>query len=787
MAVNAQDSLEVREDVKTIERAGYLITQYRSIAQPVVDSTKSAKNREYLFGETSDEEIKKMFNNPDNIPMDFKPIAVFEKIRNILIAELKSEGIYLEAQSTDSLANNQKAYDKKLLKNKGIIEGTMTALNGLVGRPAYRLKDQQKEDGSPLFNGNIEQFDELGFEAGNDQDINHFFDYFYRLKHEMVVDEPIRYFFQLNQLEQQISTFVNDILCDKVVANQTFLNENAGNIQYQYILPSNLYTVGGTRKDYKDCTAILYEQQITIHNFLKFVGNDIDLERDIKYLIQAANYKNKTGYTSVGINGTVYYGSPNPGQGQYCEYSDFLNIEILIGYIEWKEINASSYKITEKNYHGNMMIRPLPLEYNVSERSSYKKEVKYKQDTYRSYYAVTGSNEQKLYKYSKLFYQPVEGAYDEFSGFSISIYKEDGKPAMEVVKPFIDFIIKNFKKFEFMVIKAKPPGRAYNYETLIKVSKLMYPDAGNAVGIKKVLDLFASTSNEIYTIPELHGNPVGGGMAMNYDIPHGLADTVLQFKDLYDWGYAQMSQIMGISENRIANNVEPRESLKLNLQANSSSQNATQYIREMLYSLYENTANRTMLLIQDIVKFKDKGTLAYKYLINSLGYETVGELSTLDNIALHRYNLFFNAFNPVREIADKEQKMNEALFNKLITLEQYLLVKSIKSPRRAIAVLSYMQRRNERVQQEMQAKQAESQMQLEQMKHEHKMQEINLEGELRVKAANAQGYWYAQAQAADANAQMELQSMKSSQRIEEIAAKKDASIEEDIAKANSGV
>src|SRR5690606_10171100 len=174
--------------------------------------------------------------------------------------------------------------------------------------------------------------------------------------------EAPNYFFVLNQMQQQISSFVNDILTDKTICQRVFVNEETGAIEYLKVDPYTVKVVGGTRKDYKDCTAILHETTMSVHSFIKFIGNDFDFEKEMPFLIQAVNCHNGTTFSCVGSKGVVYFGEHNLAADRYCEINTFMNYTIQLGYIEWREINANSYKETKSDYHGNVMRRPMALD-----------------------------------------------------------------------------------------------------------------------------------------------------------------------------------------------------------------------------------------------------------------------------------------------------------------------------------------------------------------------------------------------------------------------------------------
>lgn len=724
-------------------RAQRIVTHLRQSMGYIVSQERAKINKTYLYGLQDMNEIKSMFRDPKKAGIKFWQLATMEKIRNVLIAEEENQGIHFELKAVDATAVNQRMRDQLLLENRGWIDATMTGVNSMMGLPPFNML---KEKG--LFAGNVGDFDKMGLDSSNLQDLNYFFAQHYRLLYEMVGEEPVNFFIEYNELDEMLPLLMNDIIAVKALGMRANVNDITGAIDYKYLAPENIKAIRGKRRDFKDASAIGYEQSMSVQDVIKLIGNEFDYDRDIEELLRAVSTSAQRNYTGIISGNQIYWGTKeNP-----IDYGEFLNYQVMMGYVEWKEIDASAHKVSKSNKRGQFGLRPISIFSEVTANSVYEKDVRYYETTYKAYYLSFGMYAQRLYKYGKLSYQMTEGVEDEYSNFSIIAMQEFGKSAVEVAMPWIEMIEKAVKKMEFMINKAKPPGRLFNYESIFDIAKTLYPKVKPELGVDMVLKLFTESSNELYTLPKVNGQPVGGGAQVNFDIPHGISDAVMKFKEIYDWANGNILNDLGISPYRSVYQPGERDSPGVQNQVNDYSIKATQYMHKMVVNVVKNLGKRTLCFVQDIIQFKDVNTVPYKFLVNAVGDATMEQLKNIGNTSLHRFGVFVHGINMA---ADKQQQKAialQALQKGDIGYEQWLLINSIASPKKAMMVLAYEKLRTERVQAQNQARQSQSLVDLENTKHNNKLRELNLEGILGIKRENMRGYWYAEGQKIRADA-----------------------------------
>lgn len=777
--LSLRDLTEFDPKKKDLAWINKMVTYIRATWVPLVDKTKVAKNLSVLFGVQSMEEVRAMFAKPENAGLKFIPMAMLEKMRNIFTQEIREGGIQIHVKATDPTAFNQKERDRELLSNRRIIETIISAEQKSIGGPEYRMTDDKDESGEPIFNGNIKDFDEMGLDENSSEDIGYFMAYWHRLNHEIKAEEPINAYFKLSEVEEMLPLLVDDCMAKKAIAYRSYVSDTNGAIEHKYMRPEDTYWIPGKRKDGKDAGAKGNESEVTVGEFLRMVGADFNEEQDLPLLLQAVNMNTLGNMPNMWYTGVSEDGCMKCGTEKHpIEFSTLVNTMVKVGYVEFKSNDGTAFRVTKKNYHGNPSIRPLAMDKKVWENAIYKKDVYYNEVVYKAYYLATSTTEQRLFKAGKLNWQQVEGADDEYACYSLSTYVEIGKTFVEIAEPFVTIWMKAFAKMEFELNRSKPAGRAYFYDSLVAIAAQMFPKETSKYGaIMQVLKFFTESPNEIYTVPEINGSPVGGGGQSSYALENGLSKTFPEFRNVMDWAEAMIDRMIGISPQRKAYAPQPREVASLQEGSTDYSERATSYMPRMIENTLVTMATTTLSLFQDIIMFKDKSTLAYKHLLRMLGDQTMEDLKTLGKVSLHRYSLFVEWFNLAREREEIKTITYRAMDSKEISPEQAMLVNSIRSPKRAVEMLAREKKRTEiRNAKQLQA-QNEAALALSDKKHKERMEEIDLQGKYTVQARDIGGRYLMESRKVEGLTAIEKQQMKVDADTEKIGLKTEAEIE----------
>jgi hypothetical protein len=779
--------LEIDPDKKDGQWANNLITHFRSYWAPLVDKKRAEHNMALILSRYDMKNIEKMFKDPSKLGMKFIPIAVMEKVRNILIGERVKADIKVNLNAVDPTAESDREHDKTLLMNRADGEQLFSALQTSFGMPEFRLANEKKTKGKSPFRGNAEAFDELGLNPNSDFHVSYFFKVWHRLIAEMRAQDVVNFYFEHNRVRRNVDKWVNDILGKKCISAQAFVNEITGAIELKYIAPERVMIIAGKEDDGKDATCLGYEDTVTVGSVIKRIGNEFDWERDMQYLLQAANYSNKQEYTGIWDGETVYYEESVEGTTKsrsYVKFDQFLNFKVDIGYIEWKSWNRNAYKMGV-DFHGNLRQykKDASWELNKEEQQQgYADESWYTETTYKSYFLSTSSTSQKLFKYGPLYHQVVEGHEDEYSNFSIFFKKETGPTVAEVAEPWFEMIQECFTKGRWMVRRAKPKGRQYNYESIVQVANKMFADSGGTTQtkIQQVINMFEEGINEIFTIPKIGDQPVGGGVNPNNDLPNGVDPSLLTFREVIDWAVNNIKSDLGINDIREAYSPNPNDGLKLHQMTLEQSRNATDYIERMIDDVLRNMAIHTLSLTQDIIEYKS--SLPYKFLERAVGSMAIRDLQDLEGIALHRYGIFVNSFATYMDRQKVMQETEIAWQKGEISYEVKMLVNAVDDYRKASYILAFEKERAKKEEQAAADRLHQQQMQLEALKQQNTMSAIKLKGEMEIQSENMRGLWYYRAAMAQANSRLGIKAMQIEAEPGLVATKTDAKIEEHAAK-----
>lgn len=776
--LNIPEYLEIDPKKKDIQWATKLVTWFRTYWNYLVAPAEAEKNMRIILSRYDLTNVMKMFKDPKKMGMEFLAICVMEKIRNILIGERVKAGISVNLNAIDPTAESERNSDKELLEHRREIEQMISFMNSQIGMPAYKIADEEKRTGKKVYKGNVKMFDDLGLDETSGYQVSYFFKVWFKLLHEMRAQDVVNYFVEYNEVKDFVDKWCNDIMGKKCIAGQCYVNEQSGAIDFKYQAPEKIKLIPGKRADGKDAVCIGYEDSVTVSDVIKRMGNSFNWEVDMPLLLNAVNYTSRRQFTGIFDGNSVVWGRKAMRSSESdCSFSDFLNFKVELGYIEWKTINADTYKMGV-DWHGNLRYIPKPTssETDHGQNSQYSKETWYTEVTYKSYFLATSSNTQKLFKWGPLYHQNIEGAEDEYSNFSIFFKKEAGPTIAEVAAPWVEIAQEAFTKFRWMVRKAKPKGRAYNYESLIKVATKMIAEGSNKARIETVIKMFEEGINEIFTIPEIDGQKVGGGVNPNYDLPNGLDPTAINFQKIIDWAVENIKSDLGINDIREAYSPKPNDGFKLQMSTLEQSRNATNYMSEMIDNILRQFAKYTLNAVQDIVRYKD--TIPYNFLKRAIGNTAIEDIKELDGVSLHRYGIFVNSFATYMERQRVMQETNEAWQKGEIPYEVKMLIDSIDDYRKAAYIMAFEKMRAKKEEdQKIQIAQNNA-IQLEQLRHKNKMDEIVTEGNLEIRAQQVRGYYYYQSAIAQAQSRENINNAKIENKPSEINLKSQAHIEE---------
>lgn len=760
---------------KTLEWGNRMITHLRSYWKPLIQDNVAKANMDIILSRYNMANVMKMFKDPKKLGMEFLSIAIMEKVRNILVGESVKAGVNANVNCLDPVAEEERKKDKNLLANRKDIEEVLTHLQQSIGLPEYKMQNEKAASGKPAYAGNLEMFDDLGLNSDDPGDRGYFMRAWHRLKHEMDAQEVVNAFLKYNEVSENVENWVNDVLAKKVIAKQAYVNEMSGAYEVKYLAPEIVYVIPGKRGDGKDAITMGFMESATVGDVIKRIGNSFDMAECWRDLVNAVNFNNKTEFTGLWDGKNILH-----GEGKNCIFiNDFMAFKIQLGYIEFKSYDATVFK-KGIDYNGNLRLYNRDLNYTPQD-TGYEKETWYNEYTYKSFFFATSSNTQRLFKFGKLYHQVITGSEDEYSSFSIGFRKVPGPTVAEVAMPWIEIAQEAFTKFRWMVRKAKPKGRSYNYESLVQIAKHMIRTGSTKEQVHQVIQMFEEGVNEIFTIPKVDGQRVGGGIIPNVDLPNGLDPTAISFQGIIDWAVEKIKSDLGINDIREAYSPKQNDVYKLQMATLESSRNATQYIGSMIDGIVRDIAKHNLLTVQDIIQYKE--SKAYKFLQDIVGQGPIDSLLDLENVAMHRYGVFVDNFSTYIERQKILQDTEQAWLQGEITYDTKLLINAVDDFRKAAYILAFEKQRGDKLKQQEATLLHQRQMEADTNRHAIKMEELNAEGSWKWKTADRTGWWMFQANRDDNSTKMQANEQKNQQRNEEIVHKTDENIRQTAAKS----
>jgi len=730
---------------KGVKYAQEMVQLMRSEWTPLVDVPERKIAMDYLLTRQSLESLKRSFKKGKSWVDNNKwiPIAIYDRIRNILIAEFLKGAYSPFVEATDVSAEIQRKKDRTLLKGRPIIEGAMNDLNRRIGDPPYKMPADK-------FEGNVEAFDEMGLDDRSQSHINFFMEGMHRLWHEADSQTLLRGLMKLNEFENHVEDIVNDILASATVSFQCVVSPYSGQIKWKYLNPSHVKLIPGERKDGKDATCKGFEKNVSVRQFLEFCGPEFDWNNETHRaaLTMGLNACNGTTYHSVDKNGCYDY-IPNPdGEGlimrQVADYQTLIKSKIGVGYMEWKSVDAIGHKKDKKTGLFYDLKDDDPDEY--PDTSRYTKEMREYQRTYTSWFMGNGHF---IFRFRPLYHQITYGADDEYSSFSIITLMAAGRPAVKLTESFVDAANLAFQKMMWAIHESNPRKRVYNVDTLLSLVKHINPtddqqrDAANPGALSQVnqmLAMYKDSLYEMYATPEIAGQKAPGAQRPNYWDEGGIDPLAPAMQTVLDWAEAQVSARLGLNSLRDASTPDPKDGFKLGMEAIKQSRNATYYIPGMIENILKNTCTISLNICQDAIELRK--TTVYTFLETFLGPDSMSSFRALNKIPLHRYATNVEIFNGQDRREETKQDAQLAFQRGDISYGQYLMIREMDDHKRAGMWLEFYRQESERKKAEEAELAHKRALEIQDAKRDGELQVIDAKGHWEIEREKERGKYY---------------------------------------------
>lgn len=759
---------EIDPAKKTPEWANLSITVLRRDWRSLINYNRARINKQILLSQQPMTQVINSFKDKAFLECtDILPLGIWDYILNLLTEETTKNPPQAQINATDPASLVLKQKDINLLKTRKIIQADITKQRMKVEGEKALPYQLPKEN----YNGNVEDFDKLGLDDNDMDDINFYENGYQKLNFEVAGQSVINNIMKLNRFDEDtIADFVIDILSCKVVCMQCYVDKMSGEIKYNYVYPETAYGIFGDASDGKNDVCKGWQDQKTVSEWMGMAGNDFDFNKDWRQLLWAINYANGykyTGFVRNNFGGTNYGGltggAVNTANGSQqvfdcCNDPVWMNqmglgdaqsnlldwnlaytYKVYVGYIEWPTAEATETYLRSKTNPTEFYNVPFNYQRKKKEIKEYEVESWYQQQWYCSYFLATSALTQWIYGYQKVYHQLLYGANDTYAQGTLMYYRKKGRSAVEISIPYIELANFAYYRMLWCVYHAKPEDEQVVVEELVQMSKSLqklYPQAD----LNKAMPSFQNIINQIIqyqrenfiklrTFPELDGKKV---QQIPQLVPsrNGVDPIALQLQQISSWAEMQIAAKVGLNDLRLAQVENDRQPYKSQLAETQFSMSSTGYVYRMIQFLKEHIATTTVLYAQDIIKYKD--SIPYKWLCTLIGDENVENLGLLEKFAAHRVGIFVRDLNWMLQKQKIIQIADQAVLNPnpqvQITWNQYAVIIGTEDYKKAMKILDFLQTKKDKKlrKQEIQNQQMADNINANQ--HQRKMEEINAEG-----------------------------------------------------------
>ena len=605
------------------------------------------------------------------IKIDFTRLGLFELNKNILGGEINKGKIHIDADCFDPSIIIEKEKEFDLLKNKKAIQDKVNEMYQGIGVPSDYQIGKQGE-----FNSNMSEFEGMGLNPENEEDINFFSKTFYRHNLETYCSQMINELNSINELEEARKHHINDIITLKAIAMRTFYNQSTGLPTTEYILPEQAYYSGVVRRnDMKDAISLSYERVMSVSDFLKRVGDEKLTKEDYDYILMYA------GMGEAFPGGIDYACNPICPIGM-CSWGDFFRFNISVGYIEWKT--------SDRGENGRYFQKTMKCDYLNG--------------------IGLGSFPERIYNYGPLNVQAREGYELELSCFSLNFYRIEGKSMLEIAIPYFTEIFADWLHFQWFMRTSKPKGYAYEINALMKVAGKIMDAKGSWNDVVSTIEMFKASPDMFYYIGDEDSEQKIGGNGLPYqEKPNGIDPTAFKFLETIAWCKNQIMEETGLNNARQAQSPNPDEPNRTTAIVTGQSENATEYITSSMASIYAGSGYRTFAIIQSITEFDLFGIEQLKQIF---GEKYIASIKHLKKIPITYYGINIRQFLRDKEREKITQFTDNAVLKGELTEEMGLLINDIDDYNMAAKVLSFYRERTKKQALENQKQIQQGQLQL---------------------------------------------------------------------------
>lgn len=703
--------------------ANDMVSSLRRDWRPMYPVDKATRNRSYVLCMQSMKKIEDKFKKSSwkENETPFETLPIMHKIINELAEMLIQGAPKAEVKSTDPTAVTDRQQDMNLLKLRKIYEINKNRVNMAIGEPPATLNLKQKGK------SNIEDFDKLGLDDKDSEDLSIFEMYLQRLNYEVSAQAVLNNVFKNNKFDElNLREALIDIAATNSICYDTYVDQLTGEQKIVRIDPEYAYGIWGQSYDGSDDVAKGWEKPMTVRTFLGMVGDKFNMERDWPELIWAINYGNQEKFTGFSFGQYSYdtYGAQayskqlehfGCNQSKMLPINSAYNYNVFGGKCEWytTDIVGAPHlvdRITGEWGSTTISFDDYKTDKKLFEKYEYKAETKWK--AYNAIYLAQTAVSQKIYKWGEVYLQQRYGAYDDYCIGTLKYYRLPGKTIGEVARQYIDLANEAFYKIKWIVNRALPRKRQLIFNEIIAMARALGTDKNGLVtkdgkvsndvtdSLEKVFNYLEDhVEYDIRFYPQVRGMEVPQLPSLKA-VDEGLDPLSTAMQLIQQWAETQVADKIGLNDLRMSNQIKDRQPGKLEQLETQSSLNKTGYISRLIQYMKRDIATSILGYTHDIIKYKQ--SLPCKWLQTIIGEEAFYGLQGIENVSPHRMGIFINDYYT----AQRKREIDQAAMMALqkgeqgqsggITLDQWYAITQQEDYKREMKLLSIFIRKEDK-------------------------------------------------------------------------------------------
>ena len=785
---------------KTPAWANRVITYMRRDWRKLNGVQRAFSDRATLYSMNELTEVKESFDDEEfKKNTKFLPLPILEPMINAVVEEITQNPPRAVLKALDPSAVAEKKKDLNLLANRSIIENDRSDLHAQIGLPPYKL-------GAENFSGNVGEFDKLGFDSDDQEDVTFYEANLQKLNWEIAGQSVIDAIFKNSRFDKEIiRKLVKDVLATKTICVQKYVDRITGEIKDRYVDPQNAYGIFGQTNDGTDDVCRGWQDSVTVMQWLQMVGDEFDFERDWKYLLWGINYCNVRKFTGFVRNGVPFdccgdafwmtsMGLNDVTEQNLLDWSMAYTYKVYVGYIEWRSPGATSTFVTNRNNKFDVTEVPYDTVLDKKKiRDGYEKESRYQIPWYSSYFIATTSVSQWIWGFGKVYMQSSYGANDEYCNGTLCYYQEEGLSATEIAQQYLHIANFTFYRMLWVIYKAKPDPDEFVFDELLQLAgtvQRQFPQSGVGTAQTPGLDTFLTNIIKqqrakhvrLRTYPRIDGRAVQQIHPIEQKGRGGLDPIAISMQAICEWAEANIANKIGINALRLGGNPQPRESTESEQNQVKYSMATTGYIYRMIQYLKEHSAVASLNYAQDIIKFKE--SLPYKWLQRIVGVENMEELKEWDKFAFQRCGLFIDDYNTALDKKDIKDAATIALQNQEIGWDEWYSITQTEDPKKASKLLGRYKQKAEKAKEAAELEKLRMTDEYAQKEHDREMQRMAFDRDTRWGQEDRRARGYVAAAEVNKSGKIEAEELRKAAYPEQEQAKSNAKIEEEKAKSN---